>query len=551
MKNMLIDTQTVEELDVLLALCKAGPFIEDETNAKRLLMQLYPYILEVHVQSFAPSPSLYLVEPSPWEALSYNLLSAVFSIGLKHVPLRSVALDCATGYLRACLDIVRPVILGSNYEKGPPDHGSADETLKFAAMSVSLLGFFDAVSAYVHCFDVRGRLTLIGMLRRILTEDFMVAVEGAFSSLRTSETMSRSHKDWRSYTKHYASSGRPLGAMLLQRGYMRLLVSASSLQVATPTQLEHGDIHDILMSNTLSQPSVTHSDDVALVEILSDISAEQIRLLEDGSDYLQLGSAWQQRLAFTVKAYALTTFLNCMIVDEEVADVDILMTWLEDTITDQVQMADDTLSRVVLRSMAVIAKRYPAIASAFSRSLPRFIVQGGLRGSTVTEAANSLAFILRLLSQDAVITGLYSLGNVLSTGSTTEKGIGVSSRANGKDDPHHITNYTQHSIGSAISLAGMNGDEETTMVYENIIRAIVTIADFCQEDKISALAQSMLLQKLGRINLAVDVEIITASASLATPGGIVEFKSLLRLYSRFAHDGTVQGNEALLAAVRA
>ena len=514
-------------------------------------MQLYPYILEVHVQSFIPSPSLHLVEPSPWEALSFDLLKAVLSIGLRYPSLQSLALTCTTGYLGACTDIAEPVVSRSYSEKGPLNDDSVDEILKIAAVSLSLLGFLDAVSAHVHCFDVCGRLTLIGMLRQILNEDFMVAVEGAFSSLRTSETMSQSHKDWRAYTKHYASAGRPLGAMLLQRGYMRLLVSVSSLQVATPTQLERGDIHDILMSNASSEPPTSDNDDIALIEVLSDVSAEHIRLLEDGSDYLQLGSAWQQRLAFIVKAYALTTFLSCMIADEEVADVDVLMTWLEDTITDQVQMADETLSRVVLRSMAVIAKRYSAIASAFSRSLPRFIVQGGLKGSTVTEAANSLAFILRLLSQDAVITGLYSLGNVLSTGSTDQRNVSFSGRVSGKDDSNHMNNLTQHSIGSAISLVGLNGDEETTMVYENIIRAIVTIANFCQEDKISALAQSMLLQKLGRINLVVDVEIIIASASLATPGGIVEFKSLLKLYTRFGHEATVHGNEALLAAVRA
>jgi phosphatidylinositol 4-kinase len=57
------------------------------------------------------------------------------------------------------------------------------------------------------------------------------------------------------------------------------------------------------------------------------------RVLEDGSDYLQLSSAWQQRLAFSVKAFALEAFLHCMVIDEEIADAETLLGWLEDSLT--------------------------------------------------------------------------------------------------------------------------------------------------------------------------------------------------------------------------
>ena len=476
-------------------------------------------------------------------------MTALLAIGIKHDSLRHTVLEHATGYLHNCLEAVDSISTAQHQHATPHRNMSARETVKVAAISVSILGFLEAAAIYVHFYTIAERLELVGLLRQILSERFLVAVEGAFSSIRTSDTASDVLSEWKQYTRRYAVSGRPLGAMLLQLGFMRLLVSCSSLQVSSVDDLQQTDILDILMAKPLPDDNERLSADSLLQETMADVAIEELRLLEDGSDYLQLGSAWQQRLAFTVKAYALTVFLNCMVVDEDVADADVLMTWLEDTMTDPVQMADDTLAPVVLKSMAVTAKTSPAIASSLSRSLPRFIVQGGLRGPIVTVAARCFAHILQILSQDAVITGLYSLGNVLSGGSANDRPIGAAVLTDGSlRSQRNPTRYTQQSTGSAISLE-LSGEQETSAVHCNVVRAIVNIASICKDEKIAALAQSMLLQKLGKVSLAVDAQIITEAASLATSGGQLEFRSLLKLYSRFGHVSAVQGNNTLQEAV--
>ena len=534
---------------MLFALCKGAPLLDKVETADRLLKQLSPYLLEAPSQAIAPSPFLRSIQPSPWEALSYELTSALLAIGLRHRDLHDQAVDCTTGYLRNCLRVV-----SLDAAKRPGSDSTSDvaieETLETAAVSVSLLGFLEAISLYTNFYNESEILDLTQLLRQILDENLMVSVEGVFSSIRTSESTNRALGDWKSYTKRYAAAGRPLGAMLLQRGFMRLLVSCSSLQISTPEQLRKTDTFEILTSDKDYIHREYHDASTALLEVLSDVATESMRLLEDGSDYLQLGSAWQQRLAFAVKAYTLHTFLNCMVADEEIADIDVLMSWLEDTMADPVQMANDTLAGVVLRSTAVIAKFSPAIASNLSRSLPRFIVQGGIKGDSLFVAARSLTFILRLLSQDAVITGLYSLGNVLSARSATDRANGGADLSNGTAlSSKTIVPYTQNSTGSAISL-DLSGEEETAAAYGNIVRAIVSMATICQDDKITALAQSMLLQKLGRVSLAVDLHIVTETAKLATVGGPIEFKSLLKLYARLGHDAVTQGNSTLLASVR-
>lgn len=541
---------SLAEIDVLFALCEAAPLLQDLEAAHRLLNQLSPYLLEAHTQAIAPSPFLRSIEPSPWEALGYQLTRAVLAIGIKHPSLHDTVLNCTTGYLSSCLRTVKSVSGKRPVSEESAEYVEVVDTLDTVTVSVSLLGFLEAVSLYVNFYSVSERIELVGVLHQILDENLMVSVEGVFSSIRTSEDSARALVDWRAYVNRYAASGRPLGAMLLQRGFMKLLVSCSSLQVSKIEQLQRTDIFDILQSDEEHILDDDHDASAALMESVYEIATESMRLLEDGSDYLQLGSAWQQRLAFAVKAYTLHTFLNCMVVDKDIADVEILMSWLEDTMADPIQMADETLACVVLKSMAVIAKFSPSIASTFSRSLPRFIVQGGIKGETVIIAAQSLTYILQLLSQDAVITGLYSLGNVLSARSGTNRAIGGSELPNGIENSSKSTaRYTQHSTGSAISL-DLSGEEEIVAAYGNIVLAIVSIANSCQDQKTTALAQSMLLQKLGRISLAVDLRIVTETAKLATAGGSIEFKSLLKLYVRLGHEAVVRGNTNLSESVR-
>ena len=551
-RNLAQTPITIAELDILFALCRAAPLLNSKEEATQLLDKLSTYLSKAHAQAFVPSPFLRFIGPSPWEALTYELTRATLVIGLKHNDLHDAVLDGTVKYLRNCLYNIKEA-------RGPernelPDHVEAHESLEIAAISVSLLGFLEAASQHTDFYGANEKLDMLRLLREILNENFMVKVEGVFSSIRTSDSTRHCHTDWMMYTKRYAASGRPLGAMILQRNFMRLLVSCSSLQVCTAKELRKSDAIDILTTEKASIANGSNDAKTDLVELMADLATESMRLLQDGSDYLELGSAWQRHLAFSVQAHSIHTFLNCMVADEEIADVEMLVSWLEDAMGDPIQMADDTLAAVVLRSMTVIAKFSPSIASTLSRSLPRFLVQGGIKGDTVVVAARSLTYILRQLSQDAILTGLYSLGNILSAGSGTDRTARGTELANGntrlaKTAGSNNQMSTEHSTGSAISLA-LSGEEETSDIYGAIVRAVVNIATTCQDDKIAALAQSMLLQKLGRISVAVDLHIIKEAAVLALAGGEAEFKSLLKLFDRLSHEGIRGKDDTLLAAVR-
>jgi phosphatidylinositol 4-kinase A len=509
-------------------------------------------MLDAYTQVFVPSPFFREIEPSPIEALSFNLTSALLSLGINFEILHDKISRNLWSYLDNCANAAESIVSGHD---APKENESPDveDAINTARLTISMLGFLDAAATHADFWSAGERLMLTQKVKSILSDGFLVSIETAFSTIRNTHSPDRFVKEWKGHFRHYAAIGRPLGAMLLQRSFMWLLVAGSSLLVADVKLLRGNDILDVLLSGKeMSRPRSSGSGKTtfATIETMAEIASEEMGRLEDGADYLRLGSAWQQRLAFAVKAGALTSYLNCATLDEDAANVDILMSWLEDALADPVQMADETLARVVLRCMALVAKISPALAPNVSRLLPRFIVQGGPRGQTVTVASECLAYVLRMLSQDAIITTLYTLGNVLSSGSSTEKVL--AGLVNGDiilNENGNVNLYGgKQSTGSAISLE-TTGEEETSAVCANVVQAICVIACSCNDEKLTALAQSMLLQKITKVSKAVDTRIITKAASLAVTGGPLEFRSLLKLYGRLTLEGVAQNDNALLSAV--
>ncbi|KAJ9668769.1 phosphatidylinositol-4- kinase [Coniosporium apollinis] len=542
---------SLPELEVLLALCKAAPSVQNLESAHQLLQQISPYLPESHVQAIKPSSSVRELDPSPWETLTFQLTSALLSLGLNHTSLRRNAAATIEDYIEAWSSAAATLSAEQFDGDDTVDFRDDGALSRVVTLAMSLLGFIEAAAQYACFWTPRERLQVIESLRGALSEKFVVALETALSVIRNARSSQHGLREWKRHTKHYAATGRPLGVMLLRQAFTRLIASSASLLVAPSIPHTEQSVLDVLRTMKRVDLRYTEPIDEELLFGLAEIAADELRLLEEGSDYLQIGSAWQQRLACAVKAYSLTSFLCCSIVDEEVAEPDILITWLEATVTDPVQLADENLASVVFKCMSVLAKTSSSIAATLSRFLPRVIVQGGFDGRTASVAADCLGSILKLLPQDTVIATLYSLGNVLSAGAERDRAATSSPFADGTSPSRTQPNgglYKTKTGGSAISLAPSDIDEPS-VVYATVIQTIVSIATSCTDEKITALALSMLIQKVGRVSVSVDAKIITESAFLGAGSGESEFRSLLKLYDKLAHDALIQNNSLILEAV--
>ncbi|KAJ4272179.1 phosphatidylinositol-4- kinase [Fusarium torreyae] len=539
---------SIREFEVLIALCKTAPKIKSSQSAQRLSYQLFPYILEAHIQVFVPSPFFRKIDPSPTEALAFHVTGALLALGINYDELQESVTDKIWAFVNSCRRATESII---SPQAGDPENPHLEDAIRTVTIAVALLGFLDAAAAQADFWRSGGRLALIKKIRELLSEPFLIAVETALSTIRNCHSQDREVKEWKRYLRHYSSSGRPLGAMLLHRSFARLVVSSTSLMVKDPRALRETHVLDIYIAqgeDLQNISSSTHEGDFKTVEDYVTLAIEEIQYIEGGADFIRMGSPDQQSLAYAVKAAALISYLNCTLLNEEAADTEILMNWLQETLDDSVQMADPTLASVTLRCLALICQISPAFSSNVSRILPRFIVQDAPQKDIVTLASNSLAYALKMLSKDAVIGTLYTLGNVLSPGSdqafANEQVDGAASETG--LNPIYTN---RQSIGSSISLQ-MYGEEETAIVSGNVVQTICGIAAAFKDEKITALAQSMLQQKLEKVNTGVDARIISGAAALALEGGQLEFRSLLKLFNRLCHTGVVDNQLFLLEAVR-
>ena len=96
--------QSLPEIEALLALCKAAPLVADIEIAAQLLPQLTSYLPEAHFQTLMPPLASPDLEPSPWEPLTYNLTTAVLSLGLNHPSLRQHAHASINRYVASWAD---------------------------------------------------------------------------------------------------------------------------------------------------------------------------------------------------------------------------------------------------------------------------------------------------------------------------------------------------------------------------------------------------------------------------------------------------------------
>lgn len=475
------------------------------------------------------------------------MTGALLALGINYDELQENVTDKIWAFVNSCRRATESII---SPQAGDPENPHLEDAIRTVTIAVALLGFLDAAAAQADFWRAGGRLAMIKKIRELLSEPFLIAVETALSTIRNCHSQDREVKEWKRYLRHYASSGRPLGAMLLHRSFAHLIVSSTSLMVKGPRSLRESHVLDIYIAQGEDLCNIASSALEAVFKTVEEYAAlaiEEIQYIEGGADFIRMGSPDQQSLAYAVKAAALISYLNCALLNEDAADAEILMNWLQEILDDSVQMADPTLASVTLRCLALICQISPSFSSNVSRILPRFIVQDAPQKDIVTIASNSLAYALKMLSKDAVIGTLYTLGNVLSPGSDQAF---VNDQIDGTASETGLNAiYTnRRSIGSSISLQ-MYGEEETAIVSGNVVQTICGIAAAFKDEKITALAQSMLQQKLEKVNTGVDARIISGAAALALEGGQLEFRSLLKLFSKLCHTGVVENQLFLLEAV--
>ncbi|KAL9052544.1 MAG: hypothetical protein Q9162_005348 [Coniocarpon cinnabarinum] len=529
------------QFDILLGLCDATTRLTRTHQILTCVRELSPFVTRCPSQTFVYSPSFFQLHPAPWQLLTINLFDTFLAVGQRVSGARQEVRRCLSDYTHECQRLAKQSS-GARFSGPQTNHNNDKNSHLTFTLASSLLGFLEAAGCHASFWSQDEQLEIINTFRDLLTADFLLNVESTMSSIRNCESTQHGLLNLRRFVKLYDRARQPIGALSLKLAFAKLVERCAALVLVPSLSLTQGSTIAALL--TSNRPCTSRSLHASLWDALLEIAMQQLADIEEGSDYLQLGFMSQRRHAQDLKASCLVTYLCCVITDSEAADLDTMLSWLEKSIAGPFQDADEPICCTAIQCFARLASESDSVASMLSRTLPQMLIHQSLSDQVGRIAADSLLYVLKLVSSDIVITTIWGLGNSLST-TKSEVGKQNGHAVNGFDGDQR--SYVKESTSSSSSV----GDGQTSTAHNRdlVINAIVVVAKGLSDTKITALAISMLVQKMGKITPLVDLAIIRGTAELACKNDAAQFKSLLRFYSRLIQEGVSGGRDDLLQPV--
>ncbi|KAK9448292.1 uncharacterized protein V1518DRAFT_418558 [Limtongia smithiae] len=516
-----------KELEVLLALADSVQQLTDASYSVKLLDQLGLYLVESYHQQLASTAFTRVMTPSPWEVLTLKLTLAIIDIGEKFTELR----DLAGGYINSYLENIKTAVSDESIQR---------DNAQMFPLTFSLQGFLSAIldrTVYHNSPDIQ--MKLIVSLHDIFYSNYSLHLEQCVSAMLSVDNSNASDRVWTEYRAKYKAAGQILGPGLVRLRYIETLRHIAGLYLFPSTFKENKATNsylDALIDGKRLEQSPNELQAKA-IKLCCDMAVDEITTLEEGTDYADISSPRQRRLVFAIKASSLEVL--CIATLFDLYDVADLMKFIARCLDDEDQIIDETLIIRILKIMSLLCRLDSDIGGSLTRIFPRLIVRYGATQSTIQVGTVCVAYALQFLSEDAVISTLYTMANVIV-------GIPDVQSDTQRSRSRQLERVT--SMGSSISLLSRS-EEEKSIIFENVIHALALVVEHYGDNKITALAVSVLSQKIGRVNSFIDRCIVTGLVNLALSGTEKEFRYILKFYSRLISEAIAKGDVEMKDAI--
>ncbi|ANB14735.1 1-phosphatidylinositol 4-kinase STT4 [Sugiyamaella lignohabitans] len=544
-----------QEFEGLIALSKSASEIKNCEQAELLLRQLGSYLLEAPSQKYSNSPIVRKIEPSPWQLATKLLTIAVIDLG-KAIGYSASADELLIQYIDK-LGGLWSVINGdvSSSTTATENYGS------LFALAFSFQGFLEGLIS--RSGQLSASFVETGILKKVVPfvdSSFLLKVETAVSSVAAKEDglavlSSRTSPLWLRSFFLYSQTGENVSAMLvnwylssLMEEISRAILITHLNESSSTTVGKKSEVLDILLdraeknaspkdfqntngvngnggsySNSSVGSLVLDDSNRSILSEISNFSVAQVQSLDDGADYIELASPEKVALAFSVKSLALRSIGVAnyfgIIPAARVSD------FLESSIHYERLLLNHPLYTDIYKLGAYLCYQLESVGSYLSNSLPDFISNPSMTSDVAWNLAETLTKGLRPLSQDNVVSVIYTLINLLTPDSelsafgTLKRSGTYSTLAQTSSDARGSTSHGQASDGLQ------------TLSTRNIITAAVAIGATYGDSQIATLTSTVLSQKYATVNSSVDSEVIRGLALLAPHVNEKEFKVILRAFS--------------------
>lgn len=531
-----------KEFEVLISLARAAEHITSQADAQKLVHQLGRYLLESPAQNLVNSPTTRRNDMSPWHVETDLLTRAMLQLMTKFEPLK----DDAVSYILGYLESIRS--LWSQAE------GLTKDLSKFFPFLFSFQGFLEALatSNWLLCKTPKLTLTLMKTLMEVVDSQFLLKVEAAVSSHITADgPQDMGHANvglWLWSFNRYQEKGLHVGAMLLSWYLCQFFRAIAETFVEDGPKGTRSDIDDYdrsLIDSLLdiAKPLKLSETEMDILDLSKKVAVNQIESLDEGADYIELASPAKINLALTIKAAVLEIIAVAIYYDK--LETTVAIKYIESSLTHKHAMTDRKLALSVFKLGAFICYKDESMGPSLTRFLPHFVANTEVSPNLVWESNKALVKGFHVLSQDVVVSMIYTLVNSLVPESDF-----INSPVNGNGDPlwnHALEQYSSTPSGG-VDVSTLQG-KPRTHAYKNIVTAIVSIAVHYADNEITILASTVLTQKLNNVSRKVDREVLLGLSKLVVYLSEREMKLVLKNYSALEANALKQGETEVVETV--
>lgn len=350
-------------------------------------------------------------------------------------------------------------------------------------------------------------------------------------------------------------------------------------------QYESDDSSPATNSNTIKELDISEYH-MTLIKNLTDLAVQKMEFLDRGESFIVYSTIKRLKVGYSAKAYNLQV-IGCGMFTDNIS-LDISKKLLKNCLSIYDVMMDPTLGSTVIQLGSLLVYKDEVVGSSLTRAFASLIANPKLEGNYCLDASKSVGLASKVLSQDANVTTLYALSNLLLvTNDSNQLQARSSMRRNtilsrhdnsslrdlvGSNDRGSLSRSTSvNSVANGIAANGIaatgkvangyaaNGHADTTKlsshdydendhikVSENAITAIVHIVEACNDDSVNTLAVTILSQKTASLGTPIGGLLLRGLVSCAPHLPEREFSILNKLLNRLTSDAFEENNQELL-----
>lgn len=327
-------------------------------------------------------------------------------------------------------------------------------------------------------------------------------------------------------------------------------------------------LDDLSLLRSDQSASLMTQRSLAIMSRLCKLAFSKINFLDRGETYIVYSTYLRLKLGYQAKSHYISvlgagTFSN-------IIDTESVKRIFHKSASISTVMLDPSLGPIVLQLGSLLTFKDPTLGASVTRSFTSLVANPSFTPQACLGASKGVGIASKVLSQDAVVTTIYALTNLLFVGNDGLQ-LQVRSRrksslrgalTNGHEGLNgHVENggpikklssnniiTKRASISSSKDHAAFS-ENEYRKVCENAVTAIAQVVAECDDESVSTLATTILSQKALHLNAVIAPVLLRGLVSTAPYLPEKEFVILVRLLHKLSFEANENNQTELLGII--